>query len=345
MLSLIQKLAKQLSLPAFAFAGGARSSPQDARVLDLFRNRIELKKSYNELQDELRRLRDRLKQQEGVTARSREALEALEQRLAEPRTAYPALVHYQLRALWVQTHESLRQFATELKAQREALEREAQQREFARQQAARRQSATATCNEREQDASEASAEMLHSAQAVRAASAWWLYFRRRGLQRRLAAATHRSLTAADDLAAARELRDAIAAEPEPEFPGLAAATRRAVNMATIAHAQVLYERLSGTGLFELLRDAVNQPEIADDAYGDRGVCEQLLADIAAARLLLQQQVRIKEDVQKCAQSLTALVRYGQEQDTVPESAALAAGPSGSRVLLEDAWHVRELMIE
>lgn len=345
MLSLIQKLAKQLSLPALAFAGGARSSPQDERVLDLFRNRIELKKSYNELQDELRRLRDRLKQQEGVTARSREALEALEQRLAEPRTAYPALVHYQLRALWVQTHESLRQFMAELKAQREALEREAQLREFARQQGLRLQSATATCNEREHDASQASADMLQCAQAVRAASAWWQYFKRRRLQRGLAAATHRSLVAADDLAAARDVRDTIAAEPEPYFPGLALATRRAVNMATVAHAQVLYERLTGTGLFELLRDAINQPEIAADAYGDRSACEQLLADIAAARLLLQQQVRNKEDVQKCAQRLTALVRYDSEHVTVPEAEPLAVGASGSRVLLDDAWNVRELLLE
>jgi hypothetical protein len=344
MLSLIQKLAKQLSLPALAFAGGARSSPHDARVLDLFRNRIELKKSYNELQDELRRLRDRLKQQEGVTARSREALEALEQRLAEPRTAYPALVHYQLRALWVQTHESLRQFVAELRTQREALEREAQLREFARQQALRRQSATAACNEREHDASEASAEMLQCAQAVRAASAWWRYFKRRRLQRRLVAATQRSLATADDLAAARDVRDIIAAEPEPEFPGLTLATRRAVNMATVAHAQVLYERLTGTGLFELLRDAIYHPEIAADAYGDRSACEQLLADIGAARLLLQQQVRIKEDVQKCAQRLTALVRYDGEQDTVPEAGPLGAGPNGSSVLLEDAWNVRELLL-
>ena len=345
MRSLIQKLAKRWSLPLPAFVGGPRSSPQDARILDLFRNRIELKKSYNELQDELRRLRDRLKQQEGVTARSREAIEALEQQLAEPRTAYPALVYYHLRALWAQTHESLRLFAVELKAQREALEREAQLRDFARQQAVRRQAAAAACNEREQQASEASQEMLQCAQAVRAASVWWRYFKRRGLQRRLAASTSRSLVAADELAAARELRDSMAAEPEPEFGGLAAATRRAVNMATIAHAQVLYERLSGTGLFELLRDAVNQPQIGADAYGDHAACEQLLAEIAAARLLLQQQVRIKEDVQKCAQRLTALVRYADDQDTVPEARVLAAGANGSRALLDDAWHVRELMLE
>src|SRR6516165_9008104 len=80
---------------------------EDERVLALFRNRAELKKAYTELQDEVHRLKDRIKQQEGATARVQEMLGSLESRLGLVETAYPALVFYQLRALWQTGREIL----------------------------------------------------------------------------------------------------------------------------------------------------------------------------------------------------------------------------------------------
>ncbi|MFX5587059.1 hypothetical protein ABTE16_20150, partial [Acinetobacter baumannii] len=75
-------------------------SGEDDRVLNLFRNRAELTKAYGALEDEIYRLKDRIKQQEGATQRVQEMLEALEERLGAADTAYPALVFYQLRRLW-----------------------------------------------------------------------------------------------------------------------------------------------------------------------------------------------------------------------------------------------------
>src|ERR1700690_3089233 len=97
----------------------------DDRVLVLFRNRAELKKSYSGLQDEVQRLKDRVKQQEGATARVQEMLQGLEERLALPDTAYPALVFYQLRELWTLGRTLLTQFVAELVAQQEERERRA----------------------------------------------------------------------------------------------------------------------------------------------------------------------------------------------------------------------------
>src|SRR5580658_8297954 len=73
---------------------------EEGRVLALFRNRAELKKAYGELQEEIYRLKDRIKQQEGATQRVQEMLNALEVRLGLSDTGYPALVFYQLRRLW-----------------------------------------------------------------------------------------------------------------------------------------------------------------------------------------------------------------------------------------------------
>ena len=43
---------------------------EDHRVLALFRNRAELKKAYGDLQEEIYRLQDLVKQQEGASQRS-----------------------------------------------------------------------------------------------------------------------------------------------------------------------------------------------------------------------------------------------------------------------------------
>src|SRR3984957_5785871 len=82
----------------------------DDRVLHLFRNRAELKKSHISLQDEVQRLKDRVKQQEGATARVQEMLQGLEGRLSQPDTAYPTLVFYQLRELFIIGRSIITQF-------------------------------------------------------------------------------------------------------------------------------------------------------------------------------------------------------------------------------------------
>ncbi|MGH8258557.1 MAG: hypothetical protein ACREUG_02575, partial [Steroidobacteraceae bacterium] len=111
----------------------------DQRVLVLFKNRAELKKSYVELQEEIYRLKDRIKQQEGATARVQEMLGTLEARLGVVETAYPALAFYQLRALWQHGRAILEQFVSELAAQQEDRERRAFLAECNRRLFARRQ--------------------------------------------------------------------------------------------------------------------------------------------------------------------------------------------------------------
>ena len=63
----------QLARQALAPESASREGTEERRVLQLFRNRAELKKAYSELQDEIHRLKDRLKQQEGATARVQES--------------------------------------------------------------------------------------------------------------------------------------------------------------------------------------------------------------------------------------------------------------------------------
>ncbi len=113
----------------FGFLGGntaAASVPEeDGRVVELFRSRAELRKQHDELGQEVQRLRDRLKQQEGATARVQEMIEGLEQRLESADTGLSTLVFYHLRALWGDGREIIGLLVKDLAAKQEERERKA----------------------------------------------------------------------------------------------------------------------------------------------------------------------------------------------------------------------------
>src|SRR5258706_12124473 len=116
------KALRQLGFLKLNFRQDA-AAEDEGRVLALFRNRAELKKAYGELKEEICRLKDRVKQQEGATLRVQEMLNALETRLGMSDTAYPALVFYQLRRLWQSARELIEQFVADLVRQQDERER------------------------------------------------------------------------------------------------------------------------------------------------------------------------------------------------------------------------------
>src|SRR5581483_12489850 len=159
---------------------------EEGRVLALFRNRAELKKAYGELQEEIYRLQDRMKQQEGATQRVQEMLSALEGRLGMSDTAYPALVFYQLRRLWQSGRELIEQFVADLTRQQEDRERRAHLAEHNRRQFTRRQSVEKTLRSAESQAAEM-ADSVAGLESERARlTRFWHYFKRRRLEHRIA---------------------------------------------------------------------------------------------------------------------------------------------------------------
>src|SRR5690349_17371771 len=116
------------ALKSLGFLGGnnaAETPPEDGRVVELFRSRAELRKQHEELGAEMQRLRDRLKQQEGATARVQDMVESLEKRLESADTGLSTLVFYHLRALWGDGREIISLLVQDLSAKQEERERKA----------------------------------------------------------------------------------------------------------------------------------------------------------------------------------------------------------------------------
>lgn len=338
-----------------------RPSPapaEDQRVLLLFKNRAELKKAYGELQEEVHRLKDRIKQQEGATARVQEMLGTLEGRLGLIETAYPALVFYQLRALWQCGREILEQFVAELANQQEDRERRAFLAECNRRLFARRRSVESGLRDAETQHADACGRVAELVAARAKLTRFWHYFKRRDIDRRLQSARDAAGAAEQALAEARAAADRLNGEPAPQFPGLSIEARRAINLAAVAYAEVLCLRLIDTPLVALAKEATSRREVADD-YGDRAECEALISAIVGARLVLQAKSNVAQDVKDRSEHLKSLARYRNATDTTPlaESVAfgegdiLAGQPLGGRravrmpnVLAEDTWDLFRVLL-
>ena len=330
---------------------------EDGRVVALFKNRAELKKAYSELQEEVFRLKDRIKQQEGATARVQEMLGALESRLGLVETAYPALVFYQLRALWQLGREIIEQFVTELTSQQEERERRAHLAESNRRQFARRQATQSRL--RAAETAHADAQALHAElTATRAKlTRLWHYFKRRDVDKRLQAAQAAVGECAYALNEARTAAETFEQEAAPEFSGLSLEARRAINLAAVAYAEVLCVRLSGTSLVALAKEATGRRE-PTEAYGERDGCEALIAQIAEARAMLTGRVNVAADVRARTERLRLVSRYRNAGDTAPtpESIALSEGdvlganPVQAHaaplpnVLAEDTWDLFRVLL-
>ena len=356
--SFLMKALRQLGFLKLPFRQDDPSQdPEDERVLALFRNRAELKKNYGELQEEIYRLKDRIKQQEGATARVQEMLSALELRLGIPESAYPTVVFYQLRRLWQSGREVIEQFVADLVKQQEERERRQHLAEHNRRQFSKREAAEKSLRAAETAAADAIMN-VSSLEAERARlTRFWHYFKRRALDHRITDARHITESANLSLRDARAAAEAIEKEPLPEFPGLLIETRRAINVAAIAYAEVLCLRLLKTPLVRLAREATSRRE-ATDEYGSREECEALMAEIDRARTLVQSRTNIAQEVKARTDRIKQVARYRNPADTSPMSDSIAitegdildtqsTGVSATRlpnVLSEDTWDLFRILL-
>jgi hypothetical protein len=329
---------------------------EDHRVLALFRNRAELKKAYGDLQEETFRLKDLIKQQEGATQRVQEMLNTLEARLGLADTAYPTLVFFQLRRLWQTGHELVAAFVADLARQQEERERRVYLAQHNRQQFERRQSAEGGLHTAQALQAEGHTQ-IEALEAQRSAlTRFWHYFKRRALERRIHAAQAALEGAQAAVAQAQAQVEEIERESATEFPGLSLQSRRSINLAAIACAEVLCLRLMQlkTPLVELARQAIGRREPGAD-YGSPKECVLLMGEIARAHRLIGEREGLAPEIRARGERLKSLARYRGPKDTAPQVDCLAPAEGdvlpqdGTKaplpnVLAEDTWDLFRVLL-
>ncbi len=263
----LRRLARRLA--------GHRVSAEDERLVELFRNRAELKKELGALDEERQRLLDRLKLQEGATMRVEEQLAALEQYLGRPEEGYKCLAYFQLRAVWRSAARRLEQFAGELARQQKDRERNLQLAAFERGKRERLDDVERELVEARVLADQLQAEQRLAEQQLAGLKGFWNRFRRSRLRESIETRRFRIDAAVTQVTDLGDRQHEIESEPPPIFEGLSVDGRRAVNLAVIAYAAALHERIAAAGLADLVRQSTLR-RVYESSYGGREECLALM---------------------------------------------------------------------
>ena len=315
-------------------------APDDERLLQLFRNRAEIKKALGSSQDELHRLKDRIKLQEGATARVREQLEALEARLAAPMSGFHALLHYQLRDLWATGHAQIAAVVRDLAQQREDRERRQFLLELNRQLFERQQSARASCTQAEHVAAEVRARVSVLQGSLEKSQAWWQYFSRRDLLRRVQVIQAELVSADAAVQAARDELQKIDEQGGARYPGLSLQARRVLNLSVIALAQLQSQRVP-PALMARVVDAMRRSEPKIDDINDASGSVALMQEIGRVKAVIAQNSAAGPELRTLVDALAASAKYRLPADTTPAEDSLQPILK-SDVLGQDLWSMSDL---
>jgi chromosome segregation ATPase len=320
--------------------GGHGVSAEDERLVELFRNRAELKKELSALDEERQRLLDRLKLQEGATMRVEEQLAALEHYLGRPEEGYKCLAYFQLRAVWRGAARRLEQFAGELARQQKDRERNQQLGAFERAKRERLDEVGRELAEARVLADQLQAEQRLAEQQFAGLKGFWNHFRRSRLRESIETRRFRIDAAVTQLTDLGDRQHEIESEPPPLFEGLSVEGRRAVNLAVIAYAEALHERIAAAELADLVRQSTLR-RVYEASYGGREECLALMH--RAGRLVAEIDGMQDDlaDIKARTERLRATATYRADGETVPQYETLQ---SASLVLLEEYWDVYKALL-
>jgi hypothetical protein len=342
------RLPDSLRRIAYRIAG-REPSVEDERLVALFRNRAELKKELTALDDERHRLLDRLKLQEGSTMRVEEQLVALEQYLGRPEEGYKCLAYFQLKALWRTAARRLEQFGSELARQQKDRERKAQVAAHERDKRDRMAMVERELVEARVLAEQLQAEQKLAAQRLEQLGGFWNYFRRRRLADSIDARRLRIEAALTQVTDLNDRLLAISSEPPPLFEGISVEGRRAINLAVIGYAEMLYDRLSKHDLAELSRQSMLK-RVYEASYGSQAECQALMQRTSQAAAEIERLTDDLADIKARADRMRRTALYRSETDVLPIADSLAPAPaSGTRrgppnMLLDEYWDIYKAVV-
>lgn len=292
------------------------------KLVDLFRNRAELKKEFAALRNEKYQLQDRIKQHQGSTARAQQLLGDLENLLLDPKWVHNVVAFYQLRALATHCRIRLERFAEQLKQQRE---KRIHSKVLVSWNEQRRQKSDRIENRvgEHRMAVQLLEDQLQSERhKLMTMSGFARFFRGRSL-----AAEMNDIAARIELGQAQEIEllkelDNIQKLDPPDRPGLDVATKRSINFMILSFAQQLYLQIAGDGLVGLAKEASEKSAGAIN-YGGKPECDQILRRLEQVKKEVEDESNFVEVLQKRAQLIAEHAQFRNHDDAVPVPGSVA----------------------
>jgi hypothetical protein len=334
------------------FGSSAEKSQDSEKLMDLYWNRAELKKEFAGMRKEQFRLQDKIKRQEGATARLQQKLDYIEDLLLDPQLAHNVVVYFQFRAMALQSERKLGKFAEQLKQQREQKEHDSFLGDWNNKLAEEAGQVKLQILEKRDLVQQLEDQLQAERRRLTAMSAFVRFFRGRSLTKLL-----------DDIAAQIEaaqqeeqlLNDevqAIQTRQPPGCQGLDIATKRSINLMIIAFAQHLYVHFADDDLADLIKEA-SEKSVGAIAYGSKYECEQLLLRMQKCTEKIEQDAEFAEVLQKRARLLGERAKFHEKTDAVPDPESVRAllrisddgivSESDVNMLSDNCWGINKVL--
>lgn len=305
------------------FKGEQEHPPQDNdKLIDLFRNRVELKKEFAALRNEKYQLQDRIKAHQGATERVQQKLNHLESLLLDPEWVHNVVVFYQMRRLAAHCEVKIQRFAEQLKQKREqrvhskALVAWNEERKQSTQAVQARIGEQRLRVQMLEDQLQAERHKLLSMGGV----AKMLRGRSQASQvENIESAVTAAQSKEQDLLL--ELERVEALDP-PAHQGLDIAAKRSINLMILAFVQQLYLDFAEDNLADLAKES-SERSVGAVNYGTRYECDQLLDTLLSRKEEVERADDCADLLKKRAKMIAEYATFRHDDDAVPVPGSVA----------------------
>lgn len=319
-----------------AIFGNSAGKEQDSeKLMDLYWNRAELKKEFAGMRKEQFRLKDKIKQQESVSARLQQKLEHIEGLLADPQWAHNVVVHFQLRGMSQRCQNKLAKFAEQLKQQREQKQQECMIGDWNAGLAKEVEQVQEQILDTQESINRLEDQLQAERRRLTSMSAFSRLFRGRTITRTLDLLAEQVETAHQEERILGEQIDAIRNKKPPDTQGLNIPVKRSINLMILAFTQQIYLHFDRKELAEIIKEA-GEKSVGALSYGDRNDCMELLKKMDTCAEKMEQSADFAGVLQKRAKILGDRAKYQGSSDAVPVASSVA-----TLIRIDDNGLVRE----
>jgi len=292
------------------------------KLVDLFRNRAELKKEFAALRNEKYQLQDRVKQHEGATARVQQKMDHLESLLLDREWVHNVVAFYQLRRLAAHCNVKLSKFAEQLKQQREEREHGQVLSEWNKQRDEKAAVIESSIGEQRLQTQLLEDQLQAERHKLVTMNGISKMFHKNSLQADIDEIAARiALGQANENELLQALEKTHNLDP-PDHDGLDRATKRSINFMILSFVQQLYLHFEEDGLAAMAKEA-SEKSVGAVNYGTKFECDEIIERIEKRWDSMRSVTEFADVLQKRAKLIADHAMFRNDDDVVPAAGTVA----------------------
>ncbi|MCH9693863.1 MAG: hypothetical protein K0U72_05080 [Gammaproteobacteria bacterium] len=292
------------------------------KLVDLFRNRAELKKEFAALRNEKYQLQDRIKEHQGATARVQQKMDHLESLLLDPDWVHNVVAFYQLRRLGAHCNAQLARFAEHIKQQREQKVHGKTLDAWNAMRSGKSDAVRAKAGEVRLQVQLLEDQLQAEQHKMQTMGGIARLFRGRSQSDAVdEIAVNIETFKAEENGLLANLQNIENMQP-PDHEGLDVTTKRSINFMIIAFAQQLYLHFEEHNLAAMAKEA-SEKSVGAVNYGSKYECDEIIENLNSRRESMESVTDYAEVLQKRARKLSDHALFRSDEDAVPVPGTVA----------------------